>query len=113
VLVVAATMYFLDLGRAGFDDAETFSAFIASRKSLRAVFEASLQLDPGKGGGMYAFALHWYCSFVGTGEAALRAFSATFALVSLLLMYTLADDSVRRRDGRSRHHAMGVQIRFC
>lgn len=92
MLAVAATIYFFRLGRAGFDDAETYSAFIASRISVAAVFEASLKLDPGKGGGLYVFLLHWYCEVFGTGEAALRAFSATFALASVILVYALAAD---------------------
>ena len=90
LLAGAATMYFFQLGRAGFDDAEAFSAYIASRKTLRAVFDASLNLDPGKGGGLYAFALHWYCGLFGTGEAALRTFSAAFALASVMLVFALA-----------------------
>ncbi len=90
VLVVAVTMYFFRLDRAGFDDAEAYSAYIASRPSLRSVFEASLQLDPGKGGGLYAFALHWYCGLFGTGEAVLRAFSGAFALASVVLVFALA-----------------------
>jgi len=90
LLVVAATMYFFQLGRAGFDDAEAYSAYIASRKSIRAVFDASLNLDPGKGGGLYVFALHWYSGIVGTSEAALRAFSAAFALASMMLVFALA-----------------------
>jgi 4-amino-4-deoxy-L-arabinose transferase-like glycosyltransferase len=92
VLAVAATVYFFQLGSAGFDDAETYSAFIASRLTIRQVFEASLQLDPGKGGGLYVFMLHWYCGLFGAGEAALRAFSATFALASVILVYALAFD---------------------
>ena len=59
-------------------------------KPCRAVFDASLQLDPGKGGGLYVFALHWYCGLFGTGEAALRAFSAAFALASVMLVFALA-----------------------
>jgi hypothetical protein len=92
VLTVAAMVYFFQLGRAGFDDAETYSAFIASRPTIQQVFEASLQLDPGKGGGLYVFILHWYCGLFGTGEAALRAFSASFALASVVLVYALAVD---------------------
>ncbi len=83
-------MYFFRLGRAGFDDAEAYSAYIASRKTLRAVFDASLQLDPGKGGGLYALALHWYGGLFGMGEAALRAFSAAFALATVMLVFALA-----------------------
>jgi len=83
-------MYFFRLGRAGFDDAEAYSAYIASRKSLPAVFDASLQLDPGKGGSLYFFALHWYCELFGTGEAALRAFSAVFAFADVMLVFALA-----------------------
>jgi hypothetical protein len=89
VLAVAATAYFFELGRAGFDDAEAYSAFIASRRTLPEVLDASLKLDPGKGGGLYVFALHWYCGVFGTGEAALRAFSAVFALVCVILVYAL------------------------
>ena len=48
------------------------------------------QLDPGKGGGLYVLALHWYSAAAGTGEYALRAFSAVFAIVSLILVYALA-----------------------
>lgn len=92
LMFAAATTYFFQLGRAGFDDAEAYSAYIASRPTLRGVFDASLQLDPGKGGGLYVFALHWYCSFFGTGEAALRAFSAGFAVVSLILVFALASE---------------------
>jgi hypothetical protein len=92
VLMIAATMYFFQLGRAGFDDAEAYSAYIASRPTLRAVFTASLNLDPGKGGGLYALALHWYCGLFGTGEVALRAFSAAFALASVMLVYALAGE---------------------
>ena len=83
-------MYFFQLGRAGFDDAEAFSAYIASRKTLRAVFDASLDLDPGKGGSLYFFALHWYCELFGTGETALRAFSAVFAFADVMLVFALA-----------------------
>ena len=89
-MIVAAATYFFQLGRAGFDDAEAYSAYIAGRPTLRAVFDASLNLDPGKGGGLYVFALHWYCGLFGTGEIALRAFSAAFALASLMLVYGLA-----------------------
>ncbi len=92
LLVLAATAYFFQLGRAGFDDAEAYSAYIASRKTVAAVFDASLQLDPGKGGGLYVFILHWYAAIFGTGEPALRAFSAAFALASLILVYALAAD---------------------
>ena len=92
LLVVAASMYFFQLGRAGFDDAEAYSAYIASRETLRAVFEASLQLDPGKGGGLYVAALHWYSAICGTGEVALRAFSAAFALASVILVFALGDE---------------------
>ena len=92
VLAIAATIYFFRLGRAGFDDAEAYSAYIASRTSVAAVYNASLQLDPGKGGGLYVFLLHWYCEVFGTGEAALRAFSAAFALASVILVYALAED---------------------
>jgi hypothetical protein len=92
VLAVAATMYFFQLGRAGFDDAEAYSAYIASRPTLRGVFDASLKLDPGKGGGLYVLALHWYCAVFGTGEVALRAFSAAFALASVMLVYALAGE---------------------
>ena len=92
MLAVAATIYFFRLGQAGFDDAEAYSAYIASRTSVAAVLDASLQLDPGKGGGLYVFLLHWYCEVFGTGEAALRAFSATFALASVVLVYALAAD---------------------
>jgi uncharacterized membrane protein len=63
-----------------------------SRKTVAAVFDASLQLDPGKGGGLYVFMLHWYLAIFGTGEPALRAFSATFALASVILVYALAAD---------------------
>jgi len=92
VLLVAATSYFFQLGRAGFDDAEAYSAHIASRKTPHEVFDASLRLDPGKGGGLYVFALHWYCSLFGISEAALRGFSAVFALASATLVYALAAD---------------------
>src|ERR1700735_2428389 len=92
LLVLAATFYFFRPGRAGLDDAETYSAYIASRPSVVAVYDASLQLDPGKGAGLYVFLLHWYCEVFGTGEAALRAFSATFALASVMLVYALAAD---------------------
>ncbi len=90
MLTLAATMYFFQLGRAGLDDAETYSAYIASRPTVREVFRASLNLDPGKGGGLYVFALHFYCEVFGTGEAALRAFSAVFALASVMLLFVLA-----------------------
>ena len=89
VLALAATAYFFQLGRAGFDDAEAYSAFIASRRTLPEVFDASLRLDPGKGGGLYVFMLHWYCEVLGIGEAALRAFSAAFALACVMLIYAL------------------------
>jgi hypothetical protein len=92
VLLLAATSYFFELGRAGLDDAEAFSAYIASRKTLHEVFDASLRLDPGKSGGLYVFALHWYCGLLGTGEAPLRGFSAAFALASAMLVYALAAD---------------------
>ena len=92
LLLAAAAMYFFQLGRAGFDDAEAYSAFIASRSSVAAVYHASLQLDPGKGGALYVILLHWYCAVFGTGEAALRAFSAAFALLSVMLVYMLAGD---------------------
>jgi 4-amino-4-deoxy-L-arabinose transferase-like glycosyltransferase len=92
LLVLAATVYFFQLGRAGFDDAEAYSAYIASRATIAQVFDASLRLDPGKGGGLYVFALHWYCGRFGTGEAALRAFSAAFALAAVILVYALAAD---------------------
>ncbi len=90
--VLAATIYFFQLGRAGFDDAEAYSAYIASRPSIRAVFDASINLDPGKGGGLYVFALHWYCALFGTGEAALRAFSAAFAVANVILVFALASE---------------------
>ena len=90
LLIAAAAVYFFQLGRAGFDDAEAYSAYIASRPNLRAVFDASLQLDPGKGGSLYFFALHWYCEWFGTGEIALRAFSAGFALGDVMLVFALA-----------------------
>jgi 4-amino-4-deoxy-L-arabinose transferase-like glycosyltransferase len=92
LLAVAAALYFFQLGRAGFDDAEAYSAYIASRKTLPAVFAASLNLDPGKGGGLYVLLLHWYCAAFGTGEVALRAFSAAFALASVMLVYALSAD---------------------
>jgi mannosyltransferase len=92
LMFVAATTYFFRLGRAGFDDAEAYSAFIASRPTLRGVFAASLALDPGKGGGLYVFALHWYSCLFGTGEAALRAFSAGFAITSVVLIFALASE---------------------
>ena len=92
LLALAATMYFFQLGRAGLDDAEAYSAYIASRKTVAAVFDASLQLDPGKGGGLYVFMLHWYAAIFGTGEPALRAFSAAFALLSVILIFALAND---------------------
>ena len=92
LLAVAAIAYFVGLGRAGFDDAEAYSAYIASRPSVAAVLEASRQLDPGKGGGLYAFILHWYCAVFGSGEVALRAFSAIFALGSVVLVYALTAD---------------------
>jgi len=92
LFAVAAMAYFSGLGRAGFDDAEAYSAYIASRPTIAAVFEASRQLDPGKGGGLYVFILHWYCGVFGTGEAALRALSAAFALASVILVYALAAD---------------------
>jgi hypothetical protein len=111
VLMIAATMYFFQLGRAGFDDAEAYSAYIASRPTLRAVFTASLNLDPGKGGGLYALALHWYCGLFGTGEVALRAFSAAFALASVMLVYALAGEcsAPRRRWSPPRY---GPSIRW-
>ena len=90
LLIAAATTYLFQLGRAGFDDAEAYSAYIASRPNLHAVLEASRQLDPGKGGGLYALALHWYSAAFGIGEIALRAFSAAFAIVSVMLVYALA-----------------------
>jgi 4-amino-4-deoxy-L-arabinose transferase-like glycosyltransferase len=90
VLTIAATVYFFQLGRAGCDDAEAYSAYIASRATMRGVFAASLNLDPGKGGGLYVLTLHWYCGLFGTGEVALRAFSAAFALASVTLVYALA-----------------------
>jgi hypothetical protein len=92
LMIVAATIYFFQLGRAGFDDAEAYSAYIASRPTLGEVFDAGLQLDPGKGGGLYFFALHWYCGIFGTGEVALRAFSAAFALASVMLVFALASE---------------------
>jgi uncharacterized membrane protein len=92
LMIVAATTSFFQLGRAGFDDAEAYSAYIASRPTLDEVFDASLQLDPGKGGGLYFFALHWYCDIFGTGEVALRAFSAAFALASVMLVFALASE---------------------
>ncbi len=90
--ILAATTYFFQLGRAGFDDAEAYSAYIASRPTLRAVFAASINLDPGKGGGLYVFALHWYCGLLGAGEAALRAFSAAFAVVNVILVFALTSE---------------------
>ncbi len=90
LMLVAATVYFFRLGRAGFDDAEAYSAYIASRPTVHAVFDASLNLDPGKGGGLYVVALHFYAALFGTGEVAMRAFSGIFALASVMLVFALA-----------------------
>ncbi len=92
LMSLAAATYFFQLGRAGFDDAEAYSAYIASRPTIRAVFDASSNLDPGKGGGLYVLVLHWYCGFFGTGEAAMRAFSAAFAVANVILVFALASE---------------------
>ena len=92
LMILAATTYFFRLGRAGFDDAEAYSAYIASRPTIRAVFDASLNLDPGKGGGLFVFVLRWYSTIFGTGEAALRSCSAAFAVASLILVFALASE---------------------
>src|SRR5208337_1354139 len=77
-------------GGASLDDAEAYSAFIATRHSLRDVLAANLSFDPGKPG-LYALALHWYCGVFGSGEVALRSFSAAFALGDVLLVFALTD----------------------
>jgi len=92
LIAIAGSVYFVGLGRAGFDDAEAYSAFIASRATIAEVYETSLQLDPGKGGGLYVALLHFYCEFFGTGEIAMRAFSAAFALAGVILLYALASE---------------------
>jgi hypothetical protein len=90
VLLLAAPMYFFRLGSAGLDDAEAYSAYIAGRTSLHAVLDANRRLDPGKSGGLYVLALHWYCAWFGTGEVALRAFSAVFGLACVTMVFALA-----------------------
>ncbi|MGH7949327.1 MAG: glycosyltransferase family 39 protein, partial [Candidatus Binataceae bacterium] len=89
LLAASGTIYFWNLGRASLDDAEAYSAYIAGRPTLSAVIDANLRFDPGKPG-LYPLMLHYYCRAFGTSKVALRAFSAAFALASVVLVFALA-----------------------
>ncbi len=86
VLVAAAALYSVALGRASLGPSEAYSALAASQPAIGAVASNVLSFDPGKPI-LYHLLLHWFCQLFGYSETSLRALSVFFGLASVALIF--------------------------
>src|SRR5712692_4436219 len=89
VLAIAALFYGCRLGSWSLGGSEAYSALAASQDSVGTVVEQALRFDPGKPP-LYQILLHWFVGLFGCSETSLRAYSAICALVTLILLHSLA-----------------------
>jgi hypothetical protein len=96
-LAVAAVAYFYRLGAAALSASEAYSEWAAAMPSPADIIHLPVPLDPGKQV-FYYILLHYITRIFGTGEVALRMFSALAAVATLAILFTLAramfDDTI-------------------
>ncbi len=88
LLVVAAVVYSFRLGSTALGASEAYSASAAAKPGIAAIVAIPINHDPGKVIGYY-IALHLWATIFGTGELALRSFSAACSLAGLALLFML------------------------
>lgn len=84
--VVALLAYSYHLGYQALGPSEAYSALAAAQPTAGAVAHNAMEFDPGKPV-LYHLLLHWYCRWFGTSETALRAFSLTFGMATVALVF--------------------------
>jgi uncharacterized membrane protein len=85
--VVALLVYSYYLGYQVLGPSEAYSALAAAQPTVAAVVHNAMEFDPGKPV-LYHLLLHWFCGWFGTSETALRAFSLTFGMATVALVFT-------------------------
>jgi uncharacterized membrane protein len=88
LFAIVAVLYAFRLGSWSLGASEAYSALAASQGSVSGVIQQALRFDPGKPP-FYQILLHYFVGLFGNNETSLRAFSAIFALVALLPLYSL------------------------
>ncbi len=88
-LIAAAALYFYRLGAASLGASEAYSAWAAAMPSAWSIIHIPVPLDPGKQV-FYYILLHYFTGMFGLGEASLRTLSAVAAVVTLVILFTLA-----------------------
>lgn len=91
LLCGATGAYSYGLDRQPLGASEAYSALAAGQASAARVAHSALTLDPGKPV-LYHLILHWFCGWFGLGEAALRAPSVFFGVLSVYLVFALGED---------------------
>ncbi|MGH7812447.1 MAG: glycosyltransferase family 39 protein [Candidatus Binataceae bacterium] len=88
ILIASAAIYFYRLGANALGASEAYSALFAAMPGAAAIVR--IPLAHGNAGTvLYYLALHYFTMIFGTGEAALRGFSALLAMASVALVFVI------------------------
>jgi Dolichyl-phosphate-mannose-protein mannosyltransferase len=86
LFAAAVGAYSYHLSYQALGPSEAYSALAAAQPTVAAVVHNAMEFDPGKPV-LYHLLLHWFCGWFGTSETALRAFSLTFGVATVALVF--------------------------